>query len=80
VASRNITFNLPEDLIKRAKIHAAQHDTTVNAVVRRLLEEALSAEDRAYLAGKRFLEIAEDGPYSTVDPGTISREEIHERW
>jgi plasmid stability protein len=80
VANRNITFNLPEDLIKRAKIHAAQHDTTVNAVVRRLLEEALSVEDRAYAAGKRLLEIAERGPYSTVDPGTIRREELHERW
>jgi plasmid stability protein len=80
VAARNITFNLPDDLIRRAKIYAAQHDTTVNAVVRRLLEEALSVEDRAYIAGERFLAIAKRGPHSTVDPGTIRREELHERW
>jgi plasmid stability protein len=80
VAARNITFSLPEDLIRRAKVYAAQHDTTVNAVVRRLLEEALSDKDRAYLAGKRFLEIAKLGPFSDVDPGTIRREDLHERW
>jgi plasmid stability protein len=79
VATRNITFNLPEDLIRRAKVYAAQHDTSVNAVVRRLLEEAIPDEDRARAAGERLLEIASQGPYSDVDPGTISRDEIHQR-
>ena len=78
--NRNITISLPDDLIRRAKVYAAQHDTTVNAVVRRLLEEALDGQDRARAAGERFLAIAKQGPYSTIDVGTITREEMHERW
>jgi plasmid stability protein len=79
VANRNITFNLPVDLIRRAKIYAAEHDTNVNAIVRHLLEEALSAKDRAREAGERLLAIAESGPLFTGDPASISREELHER-
>jgi hypothetical protein len=79
VESRNITFSLPADLIRRAKVYAAERDTNVNSVVRQLLEEALSAKDRARAAGDRLLAIAEHGPLFTGDPGSISREELHER-
>jgi len=80
VATRNITFNLPTDLVREAKVYAAQHDTTVNALVRELLEQKVTAETRAAAAVERFLELAERGPYSSVDPGTIRREELYERW
>ena len=79
MATRNITFNLPEDLVRDAKVYAAQHDTTVNAVVRELLQTHVSAEARARAAAERVLAIAERGPYSTVDPSTIRREELYER-
>jgi plasmid stability protein len=82
---RNITLSLPTDLIRQAKIYAAEHDTTVNALIRELLEEKLSPEERALSAGKRILELARSGLLQTsVDPGTIRREEIYEerfkRW
>jgi plasmid stability protein len=77
---RNITFSLPADLIRQAKVYAAEHDTTVNAVVRDLLEDKVSAEARARAAAERVLEIAEHGPYSSVDPGSIRREDLYERW
>jgi plasmid stability protein len=80
VYKRNVTFSLPADLVRQAKIYAAEHDTTVNALVRDLLLEKLSAEGRARAAAKRVLELAEKGPCSTVDPGSIRREELHERW
>lgn len=78
--NRNITFSLPAELVKHAKIYAAEHDTTVNALVRELLEQKLKEEDRAIAAAKRLLALADRGPFSTVDPGSISRDEIHERW
>lgn len=78
--SRNITFNLPADLIKRAKVYAAEHDTTVNALVRELLLERLSPADRARAATKRILEIARNGVSSPVDPGSIRREDIYDRF
>jgi len=79
VETRNITLSLPADLLKKAKVYAAEHDTTVNAIVRELLQEKVAEESRAHLAVKRLLEIAGRGPYSDVDPGTIDRDELHER-
>jgi plasmid stability protein len=79
VVARNITFSLPAELLRQAKIYAAEHDTTVNALVRELLENKVNAEARAQAAAKRMLEIAEQGPHSAVDPGSIRREELHER-
>jgi plasmid stability protein len=79
VETRNITFHLPVALIRRAKIYAAEHDTTVNALVRSLLDDALLRDDRSRTAATRILEIAKQGPSSSVDPATIRREELYER-
>jgi plasmid stability protein len=80
VERRNVTFHLPVDLMRQAKIYAAEHETTVNAMVRQLLEEKLTAEARARAAAERILQIAGRGPHSLVDPGSIRREELYERW
>jgi plasmid stability protein len=90
VQNRNITFSLPADLIKQAKVYAAEHDTTVNALVRELLQEKLGVIDEKKLerireAGRRILELARSGLVQTsVDPGSIRREEIYDerlnRW
>ena len=79
VLSRNLTLNLPADLIRQAKIHAAEHDTTVNALVRELLQEALTRDGRARAAADRLLALADRGLYFTADPGSIRREELYER-
>ena len=78
--TRNITFNLPAGLIRRAKVYAARRDTSVNALVRKLLEEKLSQDARTQKAAKALLAIAKRGPLTTIDPGSISRDELHERW
>jgi len=79
VVNRNITLSLPSDLVRQAKIYAAEHDTTINSLVRELLREKLSREARARAAADRFLAIAERGPYFTIDPGSICHEELYER-
>ena len=79
MGSRNITFNLPEELLRAARIYAAEHDTTVNAVVRGLLEEKLAADARSQAAARRLLSIAARGPLFNADPGSFRREELHER-
>lgn len=78
VSSRNITFHLPEDLLRAAKVYAAEHETSVNSLVRELLQEKLGA-DRTRAAATRLLAIVERGPYFNADPGSIRREELHER-
>lgn len=77
--TRNITFSLPVDLVRQAKVHAAEHDTTINTLVRELLQETLTREGRARAAADRLLALADQGPYFTTDPGSIRREELHER-
>jgi hypothetical protein len=51
----------------------------VNALVRKLLEEALSDDRRTRAAADRLLAIAEHGPYFKRDPRSVHREEMHER-
>lgn len=79
MASRNITFSLPEELIREAKIFAAEHDTTLNALVRGLLQQTIASGGRARAAADRLLALAERGPYFQADPGSIRREDLHER-
>ncbi len=76
---RNLTLNLPADLIRKARVYAAGRDTTINSFVRKLLEEALSREDRVRAAADRLLALADRGPYFQGDPGAIRRDELHER-
>lgn len=79
MAARNITLSLPDDLIRKAKTHAARRNSTVNALVRQLLEDALSDERRTRAAADELLAIAARGPYFDRDPRSIRREEIYER-
>ncbi len=79
MATRNITFSLPADLIRQAKVFAAEHDMTINALVRDLLQQTVAGEHRARAAADRLLALAERGPYSPIDPGSLRREELHER-
>ena len=76
---RNITFSLPVDLVRQAKVYAAEHDTTINGLVRDLLQEMLTREGRARAAANRLLALAEQGPFFTTDPSSIRREELYER-
>jgi plasmid stability protein len=76
---RNVTFSLPEELIRRARIYAAQHGTTVNALVRQLLDDAISRERRERTAVARLLALARRGRQSRIDPAAIKREELYKR-
>ncbi len=79
VMTRKVTFNLPVDLLRQAKVYAAEHDTTVDVIVRELLQEKLTTESRARAATVRFLQLAARGPYSSVDPSSLRREDLYER-
>ncbi len=79
VPSRNITLKLPSELLKSAKVYAAQHDTTINSLVRELLEEKLTSADQVRAAMRRILAIAEKGPYFSADLRSFSRDSYHER-
>lgn len=79
VATKNITLSMPEELVRRAKVLAAQRDTSVSGLVARLLEQ-LVGEVRDYdevAALER--QMMNSGLGLRVGPLTWSRDELHER-
>lgn len=75
--NRNITFSLPAELIKKAKIRAAEENGSLNALVRRALEDAVADRDRYKKAGERLLARARAGGLYEMKPWT--RDEIYDR-
>lgn len=65
--SRNITITLPAELVRAARIFAAERDTTLNALLRDMLQDRLNKEGRMRAAVERMLEVAEHGPWSHVE-------------
>ncbi len=74
---RKITFSFPEDLIRQAKILAAQRDLSLNALVREALEGLVGSRARCRKAGERLLRKTETGLYE-IPPGTWNRADLHD--
>lgn len=75
---KNITVSVDDETYRRARIKAAEHDTSVSAVVKRLLTEfaegentfdRLVAEEAALRASIRSFDASD----------RLSRDELHER-
>jgi hypothetical protein len=60
---KNLTLNLPVELIRDAKILAAQRGASLNALVQESLESAIRAGDAYTAAGERLLAASEKGLY-----------------
>lgn len=75
---KNLTVSLPDDVYRRARIKAAERDTSVSALVRDLLIEL--AQDESDFERRRRLQnevIASIRGFRAAD--RLSREEIHDR-
>lgn len=75
---KNITVSLPDDVYRRARIKAAELDTSVSALVREFLMN-LAADESDFDRRKRLQDeiIASIRGFSAGD--RLSREEIHDR-
>jgi hypothetical protein len=56
----NLTLAIDEELLARFRLHAAEQRTTVNALVRRMMEEAVGAEARRKASIARMLELSDE--------------------
>jgi plasmid stability protein len=74
---RNITFSLPVDLIRRAKVVAAERDTSLNALVRDALAQAVDCSDRYRQAGERLLARSAFGLFE-IPAERWTREELYD--
>lgn len=66
---KNTTMNLPETLIARVKAYAAEHRTTMTAIVREHFEAIVEPER----------EIADEDPLLAYSKGLLSRSETVKR-
>ncbi len=75
---KNITLAIDEHLLKEVRKYAAEHDTTVNAIVREKLAEVVASKKRMADSIERMRKIADEGGM-TVGPITWTRDDIYER-
>lgn len=75
---KNITVSLPDDVYRRARIKAAERDTSVSALVREFLTR-LGEEEGDFERRKRLQDevITSIRTFSAED--RLSRDEIHDR-
>lgn len=52
---KNVTITLDEEVVRWARIWAAQHDTSMSQMVSRLLQEQMRAQERGRQAMMDFL-------------------------
>lgn len=57
MAKTNLTVQLDEDVIRRAKVVAAKRGTSVSALVARQLNDLAAEDDRYEAARKRAIEL-----------------------
>lgn len=77
---QNITLSMPKDLLKRAKMLAAQTDKSLSRLLRESLEQKIRESSGYARAKERQLKLLKRG----LNLGTkgnigISRDELHER-
>ena len=75
---KNITVSLPDDIYRRARVKAAERDTSVSALVREFLTR-LGEDESEFERRKRLQDevIASIRAFSAGD--RMSREDIHDR-
>jgi predicted DNA-binding protein len=79
MTTKNITLSMPAELVRRAKVLAAQRDMSVSSLVARLLEQLVGDVrdyDEAWELERRRMNA---GIGMQVGPITWSRDEVHER-
>lgn len=78
MAKANLTLQLDEDVIRRAKIEAARRGTSVSALVARELGDLVDRTERYEEARRRAIELMA----GATKRGTRSwtRDELYDRW
>lgn len=78
VKKRNLTLNLPADLIRDAKVHAAERNMSLNAWIQEAIDHTMRFK-RSYIAsGQKILEAAENRVLK-MPKKKLARAELYER-
>lgn len=75
---RNLTIQLDEATVRRAKIIAAERGTSISGLVTQQIEELVSDADRYEAARQRAIHYLRNPPFR-LGGTRPSREEMHDR-
>jgi hypothetical protein len=75
---RNITLSVDDKVLNAVRRHAAEHNSTVNALVREYLTNIAAHGDRAKRARARLRQLSKQSQ-GRLGQKTWSREELHDR-
>jgi predicted transcriptional regulator len=80
MAMHNITLSLPKGLLRRIQILAVKRNTSVSALLTRMLEDLVSTEDAYDRARRRHLaSLTRGSNLGTGGHATWTRDESHDR-
>jgi len=75
---KNITLSIDDDVLADVRRYAAQHNTTVNALVRSSLETLAERMRRQQAEWDELFALADEAG-AQVGPRTWTRDDIHDR-
>jgi len=75
---KNITLSVDENILAAVRRHAADRDSTVNALVREYLTGLAAHEDRAKRARAKLRQLSTQSP-GRLGKKTWTREQLHDR-
>jgi plasmid stability protein len=75
---RNITLSVDEDVLAAVRRHAAEHNSTVNALVRDYLTNLAAHNNRAKQVRTRLRQLSKRSQ-GRLGKKTWSREDLHDR-
>ena len=78
VGVKNITLSVDDEVLAAVRRHAAEHDSTVNALVREYLTILAGHRDRARRARSRLRQLSKQSQ-GRLGEKTWTREDLHER-
>ena len=76
---KNITVSLDDETYRKARVRAAELDTSVSALVRRFLTELGAGEPETERLKRRERELRTQVPAGFRAADRLSRDEVHER-
>jgi plasmid stability protein len=76
--AQNITLSVDEQVLQAVRRHAAERNSSVNALVREFLTNLAAHEDRAALARAKLAELSRQSP-GRLGSVTWTRDELHDR-
>jgi hypothetical protein len=75
---RNITLSVDDDILAAVRRHAAERNSSVNALVREYLTNLAAHEDRASRARARLRQLSKQSQ-GRLGKKTWAREDLHDR-